>query len=68
MDDEFLRKGAELWRNVEDVKERGPIEDLYGTRDSALWRLPYWKPSSQCVVDPMHTIFLILLQRYFRDI
>ncbi|KAJ3965570.1 hypothetical protein EV361DRAFT_810492 [Lentinula raphanica] len=68
IDDEFLRKGAELWRNADDVKDRGPIEDLYGTRDSALWQLPYWKPSCQGVVDPMHTMFLILLQRYFRDI
>ncbi|KAJ3871047.1 hypothetical protein F5051DRAFT_341426, partial [Lentinula edodes] len=68
IDDEFLRKGAELWRDAAEVKLRKAIEDLFGTRSSELWRLPYWQASCQLGVDPMHIFFLILMQRYFRDI
>ncbi|KAF8828584.1 hypothetical protein HHX47_DHR3000403 [Lentinula edodes] len=68
IDDEFLRKGAELWRDAAEVKLRKAIEDLFGTRSSELWRLPYWQASRQLGVDPMHIFFLILMQRYFRDI
>ncbi|KAJ3766094.1 hypothetical protein FB446DRAFT_654305 [Lentinula raphanica] len=67
VDDEFLRKGSELWRDVKTTDERKSIESLYGTRYSEFWRLPYWKPSCMVAVEPMHTIFLILEQRFFRD-
>ncbi|GAW07260.1 serine threonine protein kinase [Lentinula edodes] len=67
-DDAFLRKGAELWRDAPDTKKRKILEDMFGTRASEFWRLPYWKASIQLGIDPMHTMFLILLQRYFRDI
>ncbi|KAJ3744493.1 hypothetical protein DFH05DRAFT_1525542 [Lentinula detonsa] len=66
LDDERLRKSAEMWRNAM-LKDRKAIERLYGTRFSELWRLPYWR-LHQIGIDPMHTIFLILLQRTFRDI
>lgn len=64
--DDFLRKGAEQWDESED-KGRALIEKSYGTRYSEFWRLPYWKPSKQLIVDPMHTFYLILEQRFFRD-
>ncbi|KAJ3965040.1 hypothetical protein EV361DRAFT_811330, partial [Lentinula raphanica] len=67
VDDEFLRKGSELWRDVKNTDERKSIESLYGTRYSEFWRLPYWKPSRMVAIDPMHTVFLILEQRFFRD-
>ena len=67
VDDTFLKKGAEMWRNATDVNERKFAETFYGTRYSELWRLPYWQPSKQLLVDPMHTIYLILAQRFFRD-
>ncbi|KAJ4476287.1 hypothetical protein C8R41DRAFT_869747 [Lentinula lateritia] len=67
-DDAFLRKGAELWCDAPDTKKRKILEDMFGTRASEFWRLPYWKASIQLGIDPMHTMFLILLQRYFRDI
>ncbi|KAJ3738186.1 hypothetical protein EV360DRAFT_58367, partial [Lentinula raphanica] len=67
VDDEYLRKGAELWRNVKTIDERRSIEALYGTRYSEFWRLPYWKPSAMVAIEPMHTFFLILEQRFFRD-
>ncbi|KAJ3797277.1 hypothetical protein GGU11DRAFT_756848 [Lentinula aff. detonsa] len=66
--DAFLKKGAMLWRDATEVKDRKAIEDLFGTRFSELWRLPYWRPTHQIAIDPMHTFFLILLQRMFRDI
>ncbi|KAL1749947.1 hypothetical protein FB107DRAFT_280126 [Schizophyllum commune] len=66
VDDEVLRKAAKVWqaspRNLRKV-----IEELYAARDSELWELEYWTPSRQLVVDPMHTWFLIVLQRFFRE-
>lgn len=59
-DDAFLKKGAEAWRDARNALERGNIKVLYGTRYSELWRLPYWQPSKQLLVDPMHTIVLNL--------
>ncbi|KAH7871263.1 uncharacterized protein C8R40DRAFT_1055085 [Lentinula edodes] len=44
------------------LKNRKAIEQLYGTRYSELWRLPYWR-LRQIGIDPMHVFFLILLQR-----
>ncbi|KAJ3899420.1 hypothetical protein F5879DRAFT_777592, partial [Lentinula edodes] len=66
LDDERLRKGAEMWREAM-LKDRKAIEELFGTRFSELWRLPYWR-LCQIGIDPMHAFFLILLQRMFRDI
>ncbi|KAJ3885702.1 hypothetical protein GG344DRAFT_30407, partial [Lentinula edodes] len=66
LDDGLLRRAAEQWRNAL-LKDRKAIEELFGTRFSELWRLPYWR-LCQMGIDPMHAMFLILLQRYFRDI
>ncbi|KAJ4501299.1 hypothetical protein C8R41DRAFT_913294 [Lentinula lateritia] len=66
LDDERLRKGAEMWHEAM-LKDRKAIEELFGTRFSELWRLPYWR-LCQIGIDPMHAFFLILLQRMFRDI
>ncbi|KAJ3847686.1 hypothetical protein EV368DRAFT_50719 [Lentinula lateritia] len=66
LDDERLRKGAEMWLEAM-LKDRKAIEELFGTRFSELWRLPYWR-LCQIGIDPMHAFFLILLQRMFRDI
>ncbi|KAJ3846092.1 hypothetical protein EV368DRAFT_53230, partial [Lentinula lateritia] len=66
LEDEHLRKGAKMWLDAM-LKDRKAIEELYGTRFSELWYLPYWR-LRQIGIDPMHAIFLILLQRMFRDI
>ncbi|KAJ3792180.1 hypothetical protein GGU11DRAFT_693844 [Lentinula aff. detonsa] len=66
-DDDFLRRGAEMWRDAKDDKERIQISDFYGTRYSALWMLGNWKPSKQLLVEPMHIVFLVILQRFFQD-
>ncbi|KAJ3765622.1 hypothetical protein FB446DRAFT_654975 [Lentinula raphanica] len=67
-DDTFFRGGASKWRDSQKNRERSAIEYQFGTRWSALWLLPYWRPSRQIVVDPMHTFFLIVTGRYYRDI
>ncbi|KAJ3871590.1 hypothetical protein F5051DRAFT_340711, partial [Lentinula edodes] len=65
---EFLKKASESWINAKTLKEREAIASFYGTRYSELWRLPYWDPTKQLLVDPMHTIFLIFMQRFFREV
>ncbi|KAJ3892060.1 hypothetical protein GG344DRAFT_46074, partial [Lentinula edodes] len=65
---EFLKRGAEAWLNAKTPKERNEIEFFYGTRYSELWRLPYWNPIKQLLVDPMHIFFLILMQRLAREV
>ncbi|KAE9401692.1 hypothetical protein BT96DRAFT_817526, partial [Gymnopus androsaceus JB14] len=65
--DDRLREGSEKWQSAETAAERKSIPQFYGSRYSPLWKLPYWQPSKQLVVDPMHAFFLTLLQRFFRD-
>ncbi|THH19101.1 hypothetical protein EUX98_g8839 [Antrodiella citrinella] len=66
-DDTCLRAGSRMWQEAATVKDRTIVEHLYGTRYSELMRLSYFRPSMQLIVDPMHTFFLILQQRFFRD-
>ncbi|KAE9389263.1 hypothetical protein BT96DRAFT_835150 [Gymnopus androsaceus JB14] len=66
-DDDRLREGSEKWQSAETATERKNILQFYGSRYSPLWKLPYWRPSLQLIVDPMHTMFLVLMQRFFRD-
>ncbi|KAJ3804650.1 hypothetical protein F5876DRAFT_13698, partial [Lentinula aff. lateritia] len=61
------KEASESWINAKTLKEREAIASFYGTRYSELWRLPYWDPTKQLLVDPMHTIFLIFMQRLFRE-
>ncbi|KAJ3718151.1 hypothetical protein C8R42DRAFT_585677, partial [Lentinula raphanica] len=66
-DDDRLREGAEKWRSAQSTQERDSIYDLYGTRSSAFTKLSYWRSSRQVVVDPMHTMFQLLQQNFFRS-
>lgn len=68
VDDEFLFTGAKMWRDAQVLGDRKVPEDFFGTRWSDLWRLPYWKPSRQLVVDPMHAIFLNAEVHFFRKV
>jgi hypothetical protein len=40
----------------------------HGVRWSELWRLPYWDPTRQLVVDPMHCLFLNLVKYHSLDL
>ncbi|KAJ4484240.1 hypothetical protein C8J55DRAFT_376999, partial [Lentinula edodes] len=62
----FLKKGTQEWLTAPTIAQRKQIENFYGTRSSELWRLPYWKPTLQLLIEPMHTLFLILEQRFAR--
>jgi hypothetical protein len=63
-----LRKHAEEWLGASTSAEREKIFKKYGTRWSELWRLPYWDPSRQLVVDAMHCILEGLAHTHFRKV
>jgi len=47
-------------------KEQEEIFKQHGTRWSELWRLPYWNPTWQLVVDAMHCILEGHTQHHFQ--
>ncbi|KAG2738847.1 hypothetical protein P692DRAFT_20638351, partial [Suillus brevipes Sb2] len=55
-DKDRLREFAEQWRDATTTSERARLFKDHGVRYSELWRLPYWDPSRQLVIDPMHCI------------
>lgn len=63
-----LCEQAENWRNASTLQEQEAIFHKYGTRWSELWRLPYWDPTTQLVVDFMHTVLEGNAQNHFRNI
>lgn len=65
---ETLRSQATEWRTARTEAERKQITSRYGVRWSELWNLPYWNPSKQLVVDPMHCLLLGLVHNHFVDI
>ena len=67
-DPQDMRKCAEAWRDASSPSERVKIFAQHGVRWSELWRLPYWDPTRQLVVDSMHCIFEGLVPYHFRDI
>lgn len=67
-DAETLRAQAYLWKNAKTQSQRNKIENDKGVRWSELWRLPYWDPTTQLVVDPMHCLLLGLVHNHFTGI
>jgi hypothetical protein len=63
-----LRAHAEAWKNAATSVDQEKIFVKYGTRWSELWRLPYWDPSRQLVVDAMHCILEGLAHIHFREV
>ncbi|KAI0349222.1 hypothetical protein OH77DRAFT_1499641 [Trametes cingulata] len=63
-----MRECAEQWRDAGSKSERDKIFQQHGVRWSELWRLPYWDPTRQLVVDSMHCIFEGLVPYHFREI
>lgn len=61
-----IRQFAFDWLDASSSKDRKSIFESHGTRWSELWRLPYWNPSRQLVVDAMHCILEGLAQNHFR--
>jgi hypothetical protein len=63
-----LRKHAEEWLGATTSTEREKIFKMYGTQWSELWRLLYWDPTRQLVVDAMHCILEGLAHTHFREV
>jgi hypothetical protein len=62
-----VRQYAELWKNAGTSAERNKLFVSHGVRWSTLWRLPYWDPSHQIVVDTMHCLLEGLAHAHFRE-
>lgn len=67
-DNVSLREYAEQWKNAPTSADQEKIFKAHGTRWSELWRLPYWDPSRQLVVDAMHCILEGLVEHHFRNV
>jgi len=67
-DDCFLKTGAEMWRKANRLVDQTIPEVWFGTQDSEFWCLPYWSPICQLLIDPMHTMYLLVMKHFFRDI
>lgn len=52
-----MRRQAYEWKNALSTKEQDNIFKNHGVRWSVLWELPYWDPTCQLIVDPMHSLF-----------
>jgi hypothetical protein len=52
-----LRSQAEAWKNASTIAEKEQLFKKNGIRWSELWRLPYWNPPCQLMVDAMHCLF-----------
>jgi hypothetical protein len=63
-----LRHWAEKWRDATTLRGREIIYSKHGVQWSELWRLPYYDPTRQLVVDAMHCIFEGLVSFHFRDL
>ena len=66
-DKDEVRRHAELWKNAGTSAERNKLFASHGVRWSTLWRLSYWDPSRQIVVDAMHCLLEGLAHAHFRE-
>jgi hypothetical protein len=65
-DPEEMRRQAEAWRDAATTLEQDRIFKAHGICWSELWRLSYWNPTRQLVVDSMHCILEGLGQQHAR--
>ncbi|KIJ52197.1 hypothetical protein M422DRAFT_58762 [Sphaerobolus stellatus SS14] len=54
------------WRDATSAAAQKAVFEKNGIRYTELLRLPYWDPTRFMVVDPMHNLFLGLIQSHFR--
>jgi hypothetical protein len=67
-DPRLMRKHAQDWRNATTSAEKLRLFTAHGIRWSSMWRLPYWDPTTQLVIDTMHCILEGLVQYHFRHV
>jgi hypothetical protein len=63
-----LREHATRWRDATTSAEQEKLFNMYGIRWSEFWRLPYWNPTRQLVVDSMHCILEGLVRHHSVDV
>jgi hypothetical protein len=63
-----LRQQAEEWKNAKTLKERKDLFDKTGVRWTEMWRLPYWDPTKQLVIDAMRCILEGLVAYHVRSV
>ena len=63
-----MRNRAEAWKGAKSSQEQDSIFHSAGVRYTELWRLTYWDPTKQLVVDPMHNLLLGIVQDHFRTL
>ncbi|KAG2063400.1 hypothetical protein BDR04DRAFT_1131103 [Suillus decipiens] len=59
---------AEQWRDAAMTSECVRLFKNHGVHYSELWHLPYWDPSCQLVIDPMHCVLEGLVQHHTHNI
>jgi hypothetical protein len=62
-----MRAHATAWRDATTLDERKKLFKAHGVRWSELWRLPYWNPARQLVVDVMHCVLEGMVPFHFRE-
>ena len=63
-----FKDAAFAWRAAQSKQERAKLFQQNGIRWCELLLLPYWDPTRFVVVDPMHNLFLGLVQTHFREL
>lgn len=63
-----MRDNAQAWKKASTTARQDDIFHMSGVRYSELWRLPYWDPTRQLVVDPMHNLLLGITENHFRNV
>jgi hypothetical protein len=63
-----LRFHAEQWKSASSVADQRTLFHDHGVRWSELWRLPYWDPTRQLIVDSMHCLLLGLVNNHVRSL
>ncbi|KAG2053087.1 hypothetical protein BDR06DRAFT_982901 [Suillus hirtellus] len=58
---------AELWKNAGTSTERNKLFASHRVQWLTLWRLPYWGPSCQVVIDTMHCLLEGLAHDHFHE-
>ena len=67
-DPDLLKAQARAWRDAESEAVRDNLWKMNGVRWTELQRLPYWDPSKFITIDPMHLLYLGILQRHCQKV
>jgi hypothetical protein len=63
-----MHQAAIAWRDARSTHERNVLFSKNGVRWSPLWKLPYWDPTRQLVVDSMHCLLEGVAHFHFTEL